>query len=211
MQRTVWLAVAALWLAPLASAQGVKLQIGGGQAAVKPAAVAKQAEDDAATTRIKQILKAKKVSFDFAETPFSDALSFIQALLDVNIVVDPRVKTKQALTLTVKDMNVGAALQWLLRLGGAKMEIKDGAIYVAPAAKPDAVPPKLQWQQARRQRRMIGRAELKLGDLATVQLYLYDDDLPPETREMLLKLLRTSLEAELKALAKDDGPAAKKK
>jgi len=208
MRICVWVVVAGLWLAPMASAQGVKLQIG--KAVVKPTAEAKQAQDDAATKRIKQILKAKKVSFDFAETPFSDALSFIQALLDVNIVVDPKVKAKQTLTLTVKDMNVGAALQWLLRLGGAKMEIKEGAIYVAPAPKADAVRPKVGWQQVRRHRRMIGRAEIKVGDLANVQLYLYEDDLPEETREMLLKLLRVSLEAEMQALAKDDAPAKKK-
>ena len=86
------------------------------------------------------------------------------------------------------------------RLGGAELEIRAGAIYVAPAeGEPQPVRP--QYYQPGAHRRMLGKAQIKLGTAATVELYLYEDDLPPETRQMLLKLLQSSLEAELRRAA----------
>ena len=202
MRKAVLWAVVMAWTAAPLLAQEVRI---GGKAGVrlqvKPQVA--QEPDDETTRKIKQLLATKKVSFDFVETPFEDAVSFIRALLGVNMVIDPKVNTKQPLTLTVKDMSVGTALQWLLRLGGAKMEIRDGAIYVAPDPQKRGVTAKRAavYQQAYPHRRMIGKAQLKVGDVATVELYLYEDDLPTETRDMLLKLLKTALKAELAKMA----------
>ena len=57
------------------------------------------------------------------------------------------------------------------------------------------------YHQARRYRRMIGKAQVKVGDVATVELYLYEDEVPDETRAMLLKLLKTAMKAELDKMA----------
>jgi hypothetical protein len=205
MRRSALLAALVLGITAPAFAQGVKVEIRGPGKVIKrvvPLAKDQGEADDEATVKIKKLLRTKKVSFDFVDTPFGDALSFIRALLDVNLVVDPKVKTKTPLTLTVQDMAVGPALQWLLRLGGATMDIKNGAIYVKPDTKAETARPKAHVYPARqyKYRRMIGRAKINVGELASVELYLYEDDLPPETREVLLKLLTTALEAELEQL-----------
>ncbi|MFC1805564.1 hypothetical protein ACFL09_01110 [Planctomycetota bacterium] len=210
--RKAALCVAVLvWAAAPLVAQGIKV-VGKGGVQLKVDPLADKAGDDEATRKIKELLRTKKVSFDFVDTPFQDALSFIRALLNVNLVIDPKINTKQTLTLTVKDMNVGAALQWMLRLGGAAMEVRDGAVYVAPDAqkKPGVVKRPKGYPQAYRYRRMIGKAQIKVGKVADVELYLYEDDVPPETREMLLKLLKARLEAELAKLAADKAPNPKK-
>jgi len=204
---TVLLAALAAGLAAPAWAQGVKVEIRGPGKVIKrvlPDIKAQQQADDDTTLKIKKLLRTKKVSFDFVDTSMGDALSFVRALLDVNIVVDPKVKSKTPLTLTVQDMAVGPALQWLLRLGGATMEIKNGAIYVKPDTKTEMTEVRVYPAQHRKYRRMIGRAKIHVGDLASVELYLYEDDLPPETRQVLLKLLTTALQAELKELDEAD-------
>ena len=199
MRKTVLLAVAALWVGTALVAGDVRV-MAPPVAKARPDPFAPKPDDDEGTRKIKELLRTKKATFDFVETPLQDALSFVRALLGVNIVIDPKVKLKEPLTLTVKEMNVGAALQWMLRLGGAELEIRNGAIYVAPAKTPQrTVRP--QYYQPRAARRMLGKAQIKLGTVATVELYLYEDDLPPETRQMLLKLLQSSLEAELRRAA----------
>lgn len=199
MRKTVVLAVAALWLGtPLLAAAVRVITVPVPKA--QPDPLAPKPGDDEGTRKIKELLRTKKATFDFVETPLQDALSFVRALLGVNIVIDPKVKLKEPLTLTVKEMNVGAALQWMLRLGGAELEIRNGAVYVAPAQAQQR-PVRPQYYQPQAHRRMLGKAQIKVGTVATVELYLYEDDLPPETRQMLLKLLQSSLEAELKKAA----------
>ncbi len=204
MRMLAWMAAAWLSVGAAVAGQAVRLQVAKPGLVVKRGVSLEPAENDSeATRKIKQVLKTKKVSFEFVDTSFADALNFIQALLGVNIVIDPKVKTEQALTLTVRDMNVGAALQWVLRLGGAALEIRDGAVYVKPdpARRQTVVQRPQALRQAYRHRRMLGKAQIHVGDVVTVELYLYEDELPPETRQMLLNVLKAALKAQLDKLA----------
>ena len=172
-----------------------------GQVAVKkmPAKPMHVADADA---KIGEVLKTKKVSFDFVDTPLQDAVAFMRQVLDVNMVLDPAVNGKQALTLRVNDMPAGRALQWMAKVGGGEMKIQDGAVYFAATPKAKARRMAFQGAKARAYHRPVGRAQIKLGDVASIDLQLYDDDLPDETREMLLKLLHKALARELAKLQK---------
>jgi hypothetical protein len=214
--RTIGTAVAALLCAgAVAFGAGVKVQVAGqARQAPKPDPLAVAEDDDPATRKVKELLKTKTVSFEFQDTAFTDAVSFIRAVLDVNIVVSPEIaKGDQKLTLTVRDMKAGAALQWLLQLGGARMKVQDGAIYVEPDPDRKQTTPRVHhfrvYPQARHYRRMIGKTTVQIGDIGTVELYLYEDDLPAESREQLLKMLKGALKAELEKLAADE-PQPKK-
>jgi len=74
------------------------------------------------------------VSFDFHATPLQDVVSFLQAITNVQFFVstkaveerdDPRV------TLKVNDMELGKALEWVLRDIELSYALKDNAIYIS--------------------------------------------------------------------------------
>ena len=78
----------------------------------------------------------RKVSFEFVETPLSEALQFLQALMQVNIILDPKAfetggDPTMPITLRVTDMKVGTALGWILRLADLEYAIMDEAIFVS--------------------------------------------------------------------------------
>jgi len=228
MRSVAWLAVVALWAgaatlaaaegpAAKGAAEGVKKPTGKPDWKPKdPAAKKPDADDDPATRKIKEILKTKRVSFDFVETPFGDVLSFIQTLLGVNVVVAPDVDRKEPLTLRVADMNVGSALQWIIKLAGGKMEIRDGAIFVAhgrPGAAERKAPPakKLTSGRLRGVPRVSGKAQIRVGDFATIEIYIDDDEIGPDIREKLMLLLKRTLREELEEAHEDEGDKGEEK
>ena len=101
----------ALWAGTLAFAEGAGVEKPPKPGA-KPGAEAKPGANPALTEadmKIWEVLKTKKVTFDFVETPVGDAMNFIQGLLGVNMVVDPGLEKGRTLTLRVNDMAVGQA------------------------------------------------------------------------------------------------------
>jgi len=161
------------------------------------------AVQDPANVKIATALKAKKVSFDFVDTPVRDAVAFMRQLLGVNVVLDPAVDGNRVMTLKVKDMAAGKALGWMAKVAGGEMKIQDGAVYIAASRKKQVGGGRVGYRPVGRYqqyRRAVGRAEIKLGEIASINLTLYDDDLPEDTRAMLLKLLHKALAKELKQL-----------
>jgi len=217
VMRRVLLSLAVLaWVCPLPWAQGEGVKKEGKKPEGKEelAANKEKGEETEADKKISALLKTKKVSFDFVDTPVGDALAFMQNLLGVNIVVGPDVDKQHALTLRVNDMNVGSALQWMAKLVGARVEVKDGAIFIGGAGEEKGRPPKKKGEEAaarlapgkaRVHQGTRGRAEIKLDDDVTIELYLSDDDLEPEFRQMLLKLLHKRIAHELAKLEKKEG------
>lgn len=151
---------------------------------------------DPETAKLKAAL-GKKISFDFVNTPLRDAVAFMQQVLGVNIIVDPQVDPGAQVTVRVKDMSGGTALQWLARVGGADMRVENGAVYLAPQPKHKVVRRPYAYPGRR-----IGRAEIRLGAGTTVEIYLHEDDVDAETRKMLITLLQ-------RALAKEAAKAGK--
>ncbi|MCY3020317.1 MAG: hypothetical protein NTW87_14965 [Planctomycetota bacterium] len=87
-----------------------------------------------------------KVSFEFVDTPLEEALSFLNSVTKVKIVIDPRAAAdganKTPINLKVKDMSVKLALEWICKLGNLKYELQNQAVFVtlnkeaaAPAQK----------------------------------------------------------------------------
>ena len=175
-----------------------------GPVKVKPEGAA----DDEGTRKIAEAMK-RKVSFDFVETPLGDALNFLQALVNANIIVAPEVKRNQPLTLRVNDMPIGQALQWMVKLVGAKMEIRDGAIYIS--GEHGEVKPPARGGNVRDPRfnRMLGKAQVSLGAAASIEFYLYEDDIAPELREAVLSALQKALAAELRKVQGAEGAGKK--
>lgn len=171
----------ALWLAPLVAL--------GGEAEVPP--------EDAAQQKLIAALRTKKVTFDFVETPLADVMNFLQALLDVNLIVDPGLDRDQVVTLRVNDMAAGQALQWIARMVGGRVDVRDGAV-VLERARPDEPgfaprrppePPGPPWRPVR----PFGKATLALGPGLTIELELHEDDLRPEVRQLILFLVNRQL------------------
>ncbi|MHC5056809.1 MAG: STN domain-containing protein [Planctomycetota bacterium] len=77
---------------------------------------------------------ARKVSFEFVETPFSFAIDFLQQLSGVTIEVPDAVAEKKGatpITLKVKNMRVGLAIEWMLKLADLGYEQRgDGLVCV---------------------------------------------------------------------------------
>ena len=198
MRKALLIVVTAAWTCSLALAAENAPEAG------KPKPEAKEE----AIRTIKEALR-KRISFDFVETPIGDVISFIQTLINVNVVVDPDIDRKTAVTLKVNNMTVGNALQWVLKLVGAQMEIKDNALYISAGAKDPATRARIkklegELDRYRKQRtsRMVGKAQVKLGGVATIELHLYDDQLPADVRNLLYKLLHEALTAELEKVRK---------
>ncbi|MBM4032348.1 MAG: hypothetical protein FJ291_11235 [Planctomycetes bacterium] len=176
----------------------------------------KPADQPDADKAVSGLLKTKKVTFDFVDTPVADAMEFMRQLVGVNMVLAPEVDRQATLTLKGNDMLVGQALQWMARLVGAKMEVKDGAVVVQlakegeqdfpPKAKPDKGFGKFDPDKFRKHGLApLGKATIPLGNGASVELNLEEEDLDPDTRRVLLKLLQKQLLSELE---KQDPKAA---
>lgn len=88
-----------------------------------------RAGDDADS--IKKKLQ-RKVTFEFVDTPLADAIEFLRQLTNVTIVIDPKVMEKKPapINLRVTDMQMDAALQWILKLAELDYMVADGAIYI---------------------------------------------------------------------------------
>jgi type II secretory pathway component GspD/PulD (secretin) len=76
----------------------------------------------------------KRVSFEFVQTPLSEAVQFLQNLTKVNMILDP-VAIKDVgdapITLRVSQMKLELALDWILRLAGLQYMLKDNAIFIS--------------------------------------------------------------------------------
>ncbi len=159
----------------------------------KPGAAAEEPEAD---RRIREILKTKKVTFDFVETPVVDAMNFMQQLIGVNLIVDPNLDKQMPLTLRVNEMPVGQALQWIARLAGGKTDVRDGAVVVEVAKEGEReFHPKPKQEKAllkadhdkmlRKGGQPFGKVSLPLGNGATLEIALDEEDLGPESRAVV--------------------------
>jgi RNA polymerase sigma factor (sigma-70 family) len=96
---------------------------------------AKDAELNAAIAKALE----KEVTFNFVDTPVTDAVHFLQQLLNVSIVIDPAVVKDAAatgITLKVDKMPAGTALAWILKMAGLEYTIKEGAVFITKPAPP---------------------------------------------------------------------------
>lgn len=177
--RMALVAAMALWLAPLAALAGEERP--------RPEPPERRGQD--AEQRIFDVLRAKKVTFDFVETPLADVMNFIQNLVGVNMVVAPGVDRRADVTLRVHEMAAGPAVKWIATLVGARMDVRDGAVVLEPARDERREPPPGP-------RRPFGRATLSLGPGLTIEMELGEDDLRPEARQLLLFLLHKQLAGE---------------
>ncbi|MBM4080771.1 MAG: hypothetical protein FJ278_13790 [Planctomycetes bacterium] len=84
--------------------------------------------------RIEQEL-AKPVILDFAETPLTDVVAFIQNMTDLNIVLDQTVGDAKSVTITLKvtQMELKHALEWVLRQARLKYTLRSEALFISDA------------------------------------------------------------------------------
>ncbi|GMV80094.1 MAG: hypothetical protein AMXMBFR7_12780 [Planctomycetota bacterium] len=77
---------------------------------------------------------ARRVSFEFVDTPLEEALAFLNSLTKVNIILDPRVAAENAgklpITLRVADMDMQTALKWILRLAELDYDLRNQAVFI---------------------------------------------------------------------------------
>ena len=75
----------------------------------------------------------RKVSFEFVDTPFNDAIGFLRSLANSAFIVDPAVLKNgpPMINLRVKDMKMDQALEWILKLCELEYEIRDQAIFIS--------------------------------------------------------------------------------
>ncbi|HYF51550.1 MAG TPA: RNA polymerase sigma factor [Planctomycetota bacterium] len=74
----------------------------------------------------------KKISFDFVDTEFADAISFINALTKANIIIDPEAVQQKppVITLRVTDETIGVALKKILDLAGLAPDYRVQALFL---------------------------------------------------------------------------------
>jgi len=77
-----------------------------------------------------------RTSFDFKDTPMTKAVFEIQRLSGLNIVLHQDLaRANPTITLRVKNMPLGSALDWICHLAGARYVLVDQAIYIVPKSK----------------------------------------------------------------------------
>ncbi len=77
-----------------------------------------------------------RTSFDFKDMPMTKAVFEIQRLSGLNIVLHPDLaRTNPTISLRVKNMPLGSALNWICTLADARYVLVDRAIYIVPKSK----------------------------------------------------------------------------
>jgi len=100
---------------------------------VEKAGTIQQAEQPEWSREIERKLE-RKVSFEFAETPLTEAIAFLQTLTKANIIIDPAAaqdKGSTPITLKVTNMTLRLALDWILKLADLDYALSDYAIFVS--------------------------------------------------------------------------------
>jgi len=76
----------------------------------------------------------RKVSFEFVDTPLTEAVTFLQTLTKVNMILDPRAvesKGNTPINLKVTNMTLQLALDWILKLADLDYALRDSAIFIS--------------------------------------------------------------------------------
>jgi general secretion pathway protein D len=78
----------------------------------------------------------RKVTFEFVDTPLSEALQFLQTLTETTIILDPRAfdaggGDNTPITLKVTNMPLRTALKWILRLADLDFTLKNEAVFIS--------------------------------------------------------------------------------
>ena len=118
---------------------------------------------------------SRKVSFEFANTPFLEAVEFLRGITKAQWVVEPGLARKLAreprqVTLTVRDMELEQALKWLCRLAEADFELRDQAVFIfAPRELGERMPFKRLNPDMPPQKGAAGRFRVRLPNGAEVE------------------------------------------
>ncbi|MHC4504072.1 MAG: STN domain-containing protein [Planctomycetota bacterium] len=77
-----------------------------------------------------------RTSFNFKNMPMTKVVFEIQRLSGLNIVLHPDLaKANPTITLRVKNMPLGSALDWVCHLADARYVLVDEAIYIVPKSR----------------------------------------------------------------------------
>lgn len=103
------------------------------EGAAKPAGKAPM--DDEVVKEFEKKL-AKKVNLEFAGSSLAEVIGFFQAVLDVNMIIDPQVEAAAAKPITLKSEGIalGEALDQVLEQAGLRRVYRDGAIFITSKA-----------------------------------------------------------------------------
>ena len=151
----------------------------------------------------------QKVTFDFVETPLPDVITFLSKAAAVNITLDNEARPiaeKEKVTLKVKEMQLPAALDWILSQTSCRAELKSDAIHVVLSPQKKA--------QALLNDAKIAEADGKLVEAVSMmkQVYLVtreNGNLAATSRDALNSLLKLRRKMSDDAAAKQ--PALKKR
>ena len=79
----------------------------------------------------------RKISFDFQNTPFVDALRYLRQGAPINMIVEPKLALEDPIiTLRGKEMTTELALTWVTKMCDAEWILKDNAVYIRKAVGP---------------------------------------------------------------------------
>jgi len=78
----------------------------------------------------------RKVTFEFVDTPLSEAIQFLQTLTETTIILDSKafeggVGANTPITLKVTKMPLRTALRWILRLADLDYTLKNEAVFIS--------------------------------------------------------------------------------
>lgn len=73
----------------------------------------------------------QKCSFDFRDDTLADIAVFLRLTAHCNLILHPEVRG--SVTLRVKDMAIGDALEWMVKCSGCRVVMRNGAIGILPA------------------------------------------------------------------------------
>lgn len=89
---------------------------------------------------VRQKLADTKLTFEFVDTPLSEALAFLQARTRVPIKLEAgRQEAQTAVSLKVTDMKAELAIEWLAKLAGMEFEVQAAGVRIFQGAVPEPV------------------------------------------------------------------------
>lgn len=87
-------------------------------------------QDEKELKRIRAVL-GRRVSFNFKGTPLNEAISFLQTLVGINIVVDPDAVGDRGIAVRAENLTAGQALEEVARATKLDVGFVHGAVYLA--------------------------------------------------------------------------------
>jgi tetratricopeptide (TPR) repeat protein len=97
--------------------------------------MAARAKPERSKQALRMLLKTRRVTLNFEGLPLSEALDFLRDITQLNAVLGPQADGDAPITVALRDVSLGKALELIATLVGVKLEVRNTVVVLGPGPR----------------------------------------------------------------------------